>query len=101
MANKIQNMQVKDAGFYYIGHFNAGELRIYFSNCYISVNPIKCKKMFELLYYIFGIDSEDGVFFEQIKGKYCRIETDDQFRIVAIKHIIDDYTITIEELQGK
>lgn len=44
MANTIQNMQVKDAGFYYIGHFNAGELRIIFQTAIFQSIPQNAKK---------------------------------------------------------
>lgn len=95
MSN-VTNEQVKRAGFYYIGHFGAGELRIDFSACRIVIR--NQRKIYDLLYNIFEVDPENGVYFEDIKGKYCRLICDDEFNIIGIQHIIHDYCIDIEEL---
>lgn len=95
MSN-VTNEQVKCAGFYYIGHFGVGELRIDFSACRIVIR--NQRKIYDLLYNIFEVDPENGVYFEDIKGKYCRLICDDKFKVIGIQHIIRDYCIDIEEL---
>lgn len=95
MSN-VTNEQVKRAGFYYVGYFGVGELRIDFSNCCIVIR--NQRKINDLLYNIFDVDPENGVYFEDIKGKYCRLICDDKFEITGVQHIIRDYWIDVEEL---
>lgn len=94
--SRVVNEQVKKAGFYYVGHYGVGELRIDFSNCRIVIN--NRRKIYDLLDKIFDIDCEDGVYLQDIEGKYCRIITDDTFTVIGIQHIIRDDCIDVEEL---
>lgn len=87
----VKNMVVTKAGYQYIGHFRRGQLQIVLesphSGC--DVNP---KDEFNLvkLFLVFGIDSEDGVMLESIKGKPCRVIFDDDGCPVMLQHIVED-----------
>lgn len=101
METIITNKQVEKAGYYYIGHYNCGYLAIQFDDCEIHIYPSKCKYFFDFLYNIFDIDSENGIWFEQIKGKYCRLEFDENFNLISICHIIRDSRFLIKDLKGE
>lgn len=99
---KTINEQVREAGYFYVGHFGIGELQIDFNNCRITIPFEKQYKIFDLLADIFEIDSEDGVYLHSIKGKYCRIIVDDNFKIQALQHIVkDDNIIFIDNFQNE
>lgn len=93
------NEQVEEAGYYYIGHFGCGQLQIDCKNCRIVIGFQNQHKIFDLLYKIFDIDSEDGIYLHSIKGKYCRIIIDSNFNVKALQHITkDNNVIFLDEL---
>ena len=92
------NKQVKKAGYYFVGHFNAGYLRLVFDDCEIKISVEKKNEIFNLLEKIFEIDAEDGCWFEQITGKYCRLVLK-ELEIIAIGHIIENIFIPLEDLE--
>lgn len=93
------NEQVKKAGYYYIGHFGSGQLQIDCNNCRIVIGFQNQHKIYDLLYKIFDIDSEDGIYLQSIEGKYCRIIVDSNFNVKALQHIIkDDNVVFLDEL---
>ena len=89
--DKVLNMVVTKAGYEYIGHFRRGGLRIVLesshSGCEIKPND---EFDFVKLFFVFGIDSEDGVMLESIKGKPCRVIFDEEGFPVRLQHIVED-----------
>ncbi len=83
MENKTIK-QVEKAGFKYCGHYDFGELVVYFDNCGICLNPTE-KQLYNL-FSIFDIECEDGAYFDNITGKYC-IVVDDGNKVIALEHL--------------
>ena len=83
MENKTIK-QVEKAGFKYFGHYDFGELVLYFNDCGICLKPTE-KQLYNL-FSVFDIDSEDGAFLEDIIGKYC-IVVDDGNKVIALEHL--------------
>jgi len=55
---------------------------------------------FHTLFEVFDIPSiEDGAYFDQITGKYCRVHFEDD-RPIAIQHITNSTHVYINELEG-
>ena len=98
MKTKMVNKQVEKAGYYFIGHFCAGQLRIVFDDCQITI-PIAARRLIaNVLWEVFGIDSENGVYFETIKDKYCRVEVDEETdETVALWHIVKNQKVILKE----
>ena len=89
-----ENKQVLKCGARFIGHFNIIENIVAFDNCSIVLPK---KNLYELLSNIFDINSEDGYFLEDLKGKYCRILIDEKGRVIGFKHITKDKSFMLEE----
>lgn len=98
MKTKMVNKQVEKAGYYFIGHFCVGQLRIMFNDCQIIV-PIAARRLVaDILWEVFDINSENGVYFETIKDKYCRVEIDEKTdKIVALWHIVKNQKVVLGE----
>ena len=97
MKTKLVNKQVEKAGYYFIGHFCVGQLRLVFDDCQVRI-PVTARRLIaDLLWEVFDIDSENGVYFEAVKGKYCRVETDEETdEIVALWHIIKNQRVVLK-----
>lgn len=93
---QLINKQVAKAGYYHIGHYDLGYIRLVFDDCEIKISPT-CGKISDLLDDIFDIDCEDGAWFEGISGKYCRLKVVDG-AVTAILHIINNSRIPVKEL---
>lgn len=89
--SKVLNMQVTDAGYRYIGHYRSGELKMVLEGRGVGCT-VYPKDEFNLvkLFFVFGIDCEDGVMLESIKGKVCRVILDDELRPCKLQHITID-----------
>lgn len=87
----VRNMVVTRAGYEYIGHFRRGQLRIVLESSHegCTVYP-KEEFNFVKLFLVFGIDSEDGVPMEAIKGKPCRVICNEDGKVVRLQHIVED-----------
>lgn len=85
----IVNDKVESAGYYFIGHYRQGELKITFSNVGMSIKDSQIKDL-NKLFKIFDIDSENGTYLEEIKGRYCRLEFDEERYLVKVGHITED-----------
>lgn len=79
-----QEVTVKKAGYYHIGHFNQGRLEIMF-NC--AGIYIKNTDDLNDLFYVFGIDSENGKYLQELEGKSCIMYSDKDNKIRALKHL--------------
>ena len=97
---KVVNKQVKHAGYYYIGHFMAGQLRICFDDCEIRISP-KCDRLslLELLEKVFEINTENGIWFESITGKYCRLIFAEDGSLLEIQHIVNPASVLVSNFQ--
>lgn len=93
---QLINKQVAKAGYYHIGHYNLGYIKILFDDCEMKIS-LTCGKISDLLDEIFEVDCEDGAWFEAIKGKYCRLEVVDGV-VTAILHIINNSRIPVKKL---
>lgn len=92
--SEVRNMVVTRAGYEYIGHFRQGQLRIILESSH-SGCTVYPKKEFDFvnLFLVFGIDSEDGVPMESIKGRPCRVIFDENGKAAKLQHIVDDRII--------
>lgn len=93
MEHKV-NKQVVKAGFRYCGHYDFGELVVYFDNCMVRLKPER-KQLYKL-FDVFDIDSEDSAYLEDITGKYC-VVVDDGNKIVALEHSTKNIRYDIKE----
>lgn len=113
MAN-YRNVQIEKVSTLFIGHIHYIKIELDFGSGVISINPKKSwfvddgvdklgnKKTYEpfyKLFQIFDIDCEDGADINNLKGKYCRIVYDDNYRIIGLCHILyDDVWVDIDDL---
>ena len=87
------NEVVDNAGLFYIGHFGCGFIKIRFNSAEIEIPWNNQNILSSILSTIFEIDSENGIFLDAIKGKYCRLLCDGVGNIIAIQHIVDNNRI--------
>ena len=89
--NRVYNMVVTRAGYRYVGHFRRGELLIVLEGqgSGITLYP-KDEFNFVDLFSVFGIDAEDGVMLNSLKGKHCRVVVDVNGRVKELVHIVCD-----------
>lgn len=96
MGNEVRNMMVSNAGYFYIGHYRGGYLRIILVGGGLGVeatpNISKPFDMYEL-FKVFDIDPEDGKYLQEIEGKYCRVLFDKDGKVAALQHLIKDNII--------
>lgn len=98
MTNKISNMKVSRAGYFYIGHYRWAELRIILENdsVGVEVNPkLSGECDMYSLFRVFDIDPEDGKYLYEIEGKYCRVLFDENKRVTALQHLTKDNIIWV------
>lgn len=94
------NEEVIKAGFFYIGHFGCGFIKIRFNTAEIEIPWNNQSILSSILSVIFEIDAENGIFLDAIKGKYCRLLCDGIGNIIAIQHIVNnDRIIFIQDLK--
>lgn len=89
--NEVRNMEVTHAGYKYIGHYRAGYLEIILEGSCLGVS-VKPKDTFEMfnLFRVFGIDAEDGVWFEKLVGRHCRVHFARGGYVTKLQHITND-----------
>ena len=96
MDDKVMNMKVSCAGYFYVGHYRFGELRIILesSGIGVEVNP-KLSKEFDIyeLFKIFDIDPEYGKYLHEIEDRYCRVIFGKDRKIEALQHLTNDNII--------
>ena len=96
MTKETMNMKISNAGYFYVGHYRFGELRIILEGhgAGVEVNP-KLSKNFDLfeLFEVFDVDPEDGKYLQEIEGKYCRVLFDEQRKVAALQHLTKDNII--------
>lgn len=104
MENKVRNMRVSNAGYFYIGHYRGGRLSIILEGggLGVGVNP-KLSKPFDIyeLFKVFDIDPEDGKYLQEIEGRYCRVLFDKDGKVAALQHLIKDNIIWYVEGENK
>ena len=95
MADKYKytNKQIKNAGYFFCGHYNIGALYVEFENGRIEIPKNQLNKFFRVL----NVDAENGIYFETIKNMYCRVITDENLKIVGIAHIVSNNIFYFEK----
>lgn len=108
--NKTENKQVKRCITKCCGHLHSIEIVLEFDNCTIHINPKRnwfadkgVNKLghkestmpFYELFDVFDIDCEDSGYFENFSGKYCRLISDEDDRLLAIQHITKDNIVVL------
>lgn len=91
----IVNRKLDNIGYYFIGHYNYGEIKVSFEDCGFKFKVDDVRNIGKL-FHVFDVNSESGVFIENLKGKYCRIEFDEQLYITRIGHIVKDIWLDIK-----
>jgi len=88
-----ENYQIEKIGMEYIPDLNILQIKVLFRNCYVI---IPMNRMAELLKTF--EDYYKGGWVEDLKGRYVRLIFDDENgKICAIQHIIDDGKIYFTE----
>ena len=84
-------MEVTHAGYKYVGHYRFGQLEILFQgHCLgVAVYPRDTFSMYDL-FGVFDICAEDGVWFEELVGKKCRVHFDKDGYVKKLQHITND-----------
>lgn len=84
---ELKEMTCTKAGYFYLGHFRQGWLEVLLETDHsgVSFNP-NIKEPFELfkLFEVFGVDPEDGKYINDIEGRKCLVEFDENDRVKAI-----------------
>ena len=109
----VHNRQVKKVGYRVVGHTHERYIYLFFGDGEVRINPNApwfVEKGFNKLgnkeytqpimqlFSVFGIDPENGVDIEELKGKYFRLHTDDKSdKIIALQHIVEDHIIVLVE----
>lgn len=88
---KLLNAKIILADYYYIGHLNSGSLRLVLAGdgwqvCTIPTDPYGYNDLFRVC----DINAEDGVCFSSLTGKYCRVLFDEDDKVAALYHIVND-----------
>ena len=96
MAIRLENTQIQRAGWKQIGHFGSGTLELVFNGGRVQIHP--CGAIDDLFGKVFGIDTENGVWFESLAGRYCRLMVDESNRIVGLKHIVNEGWVNVNDL---
>lgn len=93
---KMINAKVVKAGYYFIGHFNAGGLRLLFNSFRVDVPFNRVGEVLD----VFEIECEDGVFFEELEGKLCQVQFDNS-KVIAISNILNSEKVYLIEDKKK
>ena len=88
------NAIVSKAGLYWNGHYHLACVRLTFTlsnGCGVvaEFNPSDCNYR-TLIDGVFGIDSENGVYIDELNGKPCCCWLDEKRRLKYISNFMDD-----------
>lgn len=83
-------VQVKEAGYKYIGHYRTGGPFIELENHAIGLSFSVGK--FELLdlFNVFGVDCENGAYLNELQGRVCLVEIDDHGNATKLVSVTND-----------
>lgn len=88
------NYEIMECGLKYIGHYNQSVVKVYGTSWVIEI-PINRMREFTDLFP--DINWKDGEFLHKLIGRYVRVTTDDNSKIVSISHITKDIHYLIDK----
>ena len=101
---KRHNGVIESIGYYFVGNFNCGGVRVVFENscgtCSFDLTSRKVISKFVRMFSNSNIDFENGFYIEELKGQNFCGWFDEQDRIVGFSTIIDDCGHDITMLNG-
>ena len=90
----IRNTIIERCGMRYIAHYRRAKIKVY-GDCWGITIPID--RLDEFINIFPEMNWEDGLFLEDLNGKYIRIVYDLSFNIIALRHIIKDIDYMVKK----